>query len=197
MNYTLKTAPTVEPVDLALAKVQCRIEPDVVDEDGVLAAYIAAARSWVEDYTGRPLMTQTWQMSLPDFPTRVWLPYAAPLASITHVKYYDTTNTLTTLSSSVYTTAAFSEPACLTLVDGQVWPSVYVRDDAVQIEYVVGVSDVASVPPKLVQAVQMLVGHWYANREAVSVNGANAMEIPFAAEALCAHHRLRVKEPQW
>ena len=35
MNYTLKTPPTIEPVDLALAKVQCRIEPDVVDEDGV------------------------------------------------------------------------------------------------------------------------------------------------------------------
>jgi uncharacterized phiE125 gp8 family phage protein len=196
MNYTLKTAPTIEPVDLALAKVQCRIEPDVVDEDGVLAAYIAAARSWVEDYTGRPLMTQTWQMSLPDFPTRVWLPYAAPLASITHVKYYDTTNTLTTLSSSVYTTAAFSEPACLTLVDGQVWPSVYVRDDAVQIEYVVGVSDVASVPPALVQAVQMLVGHWYANREN-SVVGTIAADVPFAAEALCAPHRLFVRGPQW
>ncbi len=196
MNYTLKTAPTIEPVDLALAKVQCRIEPDVVDEDGVLAAYIAAARSWVETYTGRPFMTQTWQVSLRDFPTRVWLPFAAPLASVTHVKYYDTANALQTLSSSVYTTAAFSEPACLTLVDGQTWPSTFYRDDAVQIEYVVGVSDVASVPPALVQAVQMLVGHWYANREEV-VTGTISTQIPMAAQALCAPHRLFVRGPQW
>jgi len=196
LHYTLKTPPAIEPVDLALAKVQCRIEPDVVDEDGVLSAYIAAARAWVEAYTGRGLMTQTWQVSLYDFPSRVWLPYAAPLASVVAVRYYDTANTLQTLSSSVYTTAAFSEPACLTLVDGQTWPSVYVRDDAVQIEYTVGVSDVANVPPALVQAVQMLVGHWYVNREDV-VTGTISTQIPMAAEALCAHHRLRVREPQW
>lgn len=196
MNWTRKTAPTLAPVDLATVKQQCRVVETVSDEDAVLAAYTSAAVAWVETYTGRPLMTQTWQASLPDFPERVWLPYAAPLASVTHVKYYDTSNALTTLSSSVYTVPAFSEPAELTLADAQVWPSVYTRDDAVQIEYIVGVSDPVSVPPALVQAVLLLVGHWYANRENVIV-GTIAMEIPFAAEALCAPWRLWTRGPQW
>lgn len=196
MNYTRKTAPTVYPIDLSLAKEQVRIDPDLTDQDGVLSAYIGAATEWVEEYTGRSLMTQTWQMALCDFPSRVWLPRSVPLASVTHVKYYDTANALTTLSASVYTLPSFAEPACLTLVDGQVWPSVYQRDDAVQIEYITGASDPNDVPLPLRQAIQLLVGHWYANREDV-ITGTIANQIPMAAESLCAPYRRFVRRPEW
>ena len=196
MHWTLKTPPTVEPVDLSTAKRQCRIEDDVSLEDALVQGYLQAARSWVEGYTGRPLARQTWQASLEGFPARLWLPMAAPLVSITHVKYYDTANLLTTLSVSVYTTAAFSEPACLSLVDGQAWPALWDRDDAVQLEYVVGPDDPALVEPALLQAILLLVGHWYANRETVVVGTVTA-EIAFAVEALCAPHRLFLRPPQW
>lgn len=215
MNVTRKVEPSLPVVDLADLKVQCRIEPDVVDEDGVLAAYERAAVQWVEQHTGRSLMSQTWQLSRREFwprlryydthpsvslhrsITRLWLPYAAPLQSVTFVKYYDTTNTLQTLSSSVYSVPAFTEPACVVLVDGQSWPSLFPRDDAVQIEYVTGATDPSAVPPSLRQAVQLLAGHWYMNREAISVSGANAIEIPMTVTDLCSHFRLFDRNTDW
>jgi uncharacterized phiE125 gp8 family phage protein len=196
MNWTRKTAPTVQPIDLAEAKSQCRIDASLTDQDSVIALYIEAATAWVEDYTGRSLMTQTHQVSLCAFPSRVWLPRAAPLASVTFVKYYDAANALQTLSSSVYTTPAFAEPASLSLAYGQSWPTTYDRDDAVQIEYVTGVSDPANVPPALKQAAQLLVGHWFANRESVIV-GTISAAIQFSVASLCAPHRLTQRIPQW
>lgn len=196
MNYTRKTAPTIPVVDLAVLKEHVRIDADLTDQDAVLSAYHDAAVSWIEEYTGRSLLTQTWQLSLCDFPERFELPRAAPLVSVTHVKYYNTANTLTTLSSSVYTSPAFAEPAVLGLAYAQVWPSVYERDDAVQIEYVTGATSATDVPAPLRQAVQLLVGHWYANRESVIV-GTSAMETPMAVESLCAPYRLFVRHPEW
>lgn len=196
MNYTRTTAPRLSPVDLALVKSQCRIADDATDQDDVLSVYIDAATEWVEAYTGRSLLTQTWQISLEGFPERLWLPRAAPLASITHVKYYDAANVLTTLSSSVYTVPALHEPACVRLVDGQTWPLVWDRDDAVRVEYVTGASAPADVPASLRQAIQLLVAHWYANREAVMV-GTISGPIAFAVEALCAPYRVFVRRPEW
>ena len=82
---TLKTPPTFEVVTLADAKAQVRVSHDY--EDALIAGYVVAARQWVEAYTGRALCPQTWQLSMHRFPLRVWLPRAAPLASVTFVKY--------------------------------------------------------------------------------------------------------------
>lgn len=194
--YTLKTAPTDCVIDVALAKLQCRIGDDQTDEDAVLELYIDAATRWVEDYTGRSGMTQTWQIAASAFPHRLWLPRAAPLASVTHVRYYDADNVLQTASASLYTTPVFHEPACLALADGQSWPSHAVREDAVQIEYVTGATTPSDTPPALRQAVQFLVGHWYANRESVVV-GTSAAEIPMTARDLCDAIKLRLREPVW
>ena len=194
MNYSLKTAPVVQPIDLALAKQQCRLDVDTTDEDDVLALYIGAATAWVESYTGRSLLAQTWQASLCGFQSRLWLPRAAPLQTVTFVKYYDTSNVLQTLIASVYTVAAFSEPACVSLTYAQVWPSVYDRPDAVQVEYVTGATGQALVPAPLRQAVQMLVGHFYAHREATVVGTVSPMQM--AAEALCAPYRLFLRHPE-
>lgn len=196
MNYTRKTAPVLPVVDLSVLKEHVRIDADLTDQDAVLAAYHDAAVSWVEEYTGRSLMTQTWQIACEEFAEKLWLPRAAPLQSVTFVKYYNTANTLTTLSSSIYTVPAFAEPAVIRLADTQVWPDVYDREDAVQVEYVTGATTASDVPAPLRHAVQLLVGHWYANRESVIV-GTSAMETPMAVESLCAPYRLFVRRPEW
>lgn len=193
---TPTTPPTKWPVDIAAAKRQCRIEDEVSADDALVGSYVAAATGWVEDFTGRALMLQTRKVALPGFPRRLWLPYGAPNASIVAVTYADTANATQTLSSSVYSLVQFSEPACLTLVNGQTWPSTFDRDDAVVVEYTVGASSPEAVPAALVQTVLLLIGHWYENREQ-AVTGSIITNIPFAAEALCAPHRLFVHAPEW
>jgi uncharacterized phiE125 gp8 family phage protein len=121
---------------------------------------------------------------------------STPLQSVTHVKYYDADNVLQTLSSSVYTLPAFHEPALLMRVQSESWPGVYLREDAVQIEYVTGATSAAAIPQPLTQAVLLLVGHWYEQREAVLM-GTISKETELAVSALCAPYRCFHREPEW
>jgi uncharacterized phiE125 gp8 family phage protein len=62
-----------------------------------------------------------------------------------------------------------------------VWPSVRLDDKAVQITYLAGYGGAANVPTPAKHAIKMLVGHWYANREAVGNAGQN---VPMGVAAL-------------
>src|SRR5690606_7003112 len=145
-------------------------------------AWIAAAVDWVERYTRRGLMTQTYQVSLPGFVSSMPLPYAAPVQTVSTVKYYDTSGTLQTLSPSPYRLIQAEDPACLELDVESTLPAIQSRRDAVQITYLVGATSPSAVPAALVQAVTMLAAHFYANRESVLV-GAVSKEIEFATTA--------------
>jgi hypothetical protein len=66
MNFTLErlTDPEIEPVTLAEMKRHLRGFVGVTEEDDDITALITAAREWVEDYTGRVLVDQTWRLTL-------------------------------------------------------------------------------------------------------------------------------------
>jgi hypothetical protein len=78
----------------------------------------------------------------------------------------------------------------------QSWPSVACRHDAVQVEYVTGATAANLVPKPLVQAMALLVGHWYEHREA-SITGQAQTPIEFAVSALCAPYQVFWREPEW
>ena len=192
MIFVRTVAPTDTPVDVSILKEHLRISS--ADQATVLPIYVDAATAWVETYTGRALMRATYRLTLPGFYDRMWLPYAAPLGGVTGITYYDTANALQTLASSIYTVPSDEEPACVRLAYGQVWPSVYDRADAVALTYTVGATAAASVPAPLRQAVLLLAGHFYENREAVLVS-AISKEIEFAVTSLCAPYRVFLREP--
>jgi uncharacterized phiE125 gp8 family phage protein len=190
--FTRKTAPTFSVVSLEDLKLHLRVAHD--HEDGLLASYRLAAEQWVEEFTGRSIRTQTWQLALPWFVSRLWLPRAAPLQSVTFVKYYDTSNVLTTLDASTYLVPAFEEPAVVDKVDTATWPAVYPRRDAVRVEYVAGYTE-GECPAPLILAVQTLVAHFYENRESVLI-GAISKEVEFATTALCSPYRVWWRGPE-
>jgi len=66
MSSILLTPPAAEPVTLADAKAWLRVEHD--DDDDVIAALIAGARSHVEAQTRRALITQSWRLVLDRWP---------------------------------------------------------------------------------------------------------------------------------
>lgn len=194
--WNLKTAPATEPITVTQAKLQFRhaLASGDTTEDALIGGYISSARAMVEEYTGRSLFTQTWQLSIPDWPCALWLPRAVPLASVTHVKYYDTSNALQTLASTVYTVPSFHEPAVILLADGQTWPLTYAREDAIQVEYIAGASSVALIPAPLVQAVYLLVTYSYEDRSGDS-DGRSWLKVWSAVESLCAPYRRAWLEP--
>ncbi len=68
MNFTLErvTGPEIEPVTLAEMKRHLRCQEGVEVQDADITALIVAAREWVEDYTARSLIDQTWRLTIGD-----------------------------------------------------------------------------------------------------------------------------------
>lgn len=152
----LTTPPAIEPVSLDQAKRHLRVHHS--DEDADIRRLIAAARRAVESRCDRALIEQTWTLYLDAFPAgrviELPRPPGSPVAGDTTVKYYDSTNTLVTLSSGDYTVDAAAEPARLVLDEDAAWPATYDRPAAVQIACICGYGEEASdVPDSLIAAV--------------------------------------------
>lgn len=184
MNWQRTTAPTLKPLTLAELRAQCQIPDDLTDQDTLLLALGDAAVGEYEKYAGRGALTQSWTVSFDDWFQELWLPMAAPLQSITSVKYRAADGTLTTLSASYYVTDVFSEPGRIMRAPNMVWPALQSdRLARVQIEYVVGWTAANLVPQNVKQGLLLLVSHWFAERQAVNV-GNIVSTIPYGVESL-------------
>ena len=190
-ELSVVTAPSGEPVTLTEAKAHLRAGDD---EDTLIYGLIATAREVCEPKAGRAFLTQTLKMVYPCWPTGQ-RPYfellRGPIQSISSVKYYDTSNTLQTMPATDYFADLTVAPARIWLGDGKMWPSASLRlGAAVEVTYVAGYSAASAVPRRYKQAMLLLVGHWYENREAVVVSpGATSVQLPFAIESLLTSGR--------
>lgn len=183
MGIKVITAPVLEPVTLAEAKAQCRI--DVATEDALITSYISAARRLCERIDWRAYLTQTLEVWLDDWPSGDVLTIPRPpLQSVTSVKYYDEDNVEATFPSASYYVDTVSEPGRVVLNSDYDWPSVTLRPvNAVVVRFVAGWTSAANVPETIKQAVLLVVGHWYEDREAVLV-GMVSKSIEFGVKNL-------------
>jgi uncharacterized phiE125 gp8 family phage protein len=184
----LYSAPASEPVTLTEAKAHLRV--DTSDDDTIIGALITAARQHVEHVTGRGIVTQTWELVLDAFPDAdsIELPRGS-LASVTHVKHYDSAGDLQTLVAStdyVVDTGPPMGPGRVILAYGESWPGTRDVWDAVQIRYVVGVAQ-GSVPEAIKAAIKLIIGGLYEHR-LPEVTGTIVAEMP-AVQALIAPYR--------
>lgn len=64
MKFVLErvSEPEIEPVTLAEMKLHLRCFDSITSEDEMIESLITAGREWVEDYTGRALIDQTWRL---------------------------------------------------------------------------------------------------------------------------------------
>jgi len=182
MGLALYTAATENPITTADLKAHSHI--DTSDDDAQVAAYIAAATQDTESYLWRQLCTATWVLTLDRFP---WSDYIdlprPPLQSVTHVKYYDLSNTQQTLSTGDYDVDTSTEPGRIYIDRSVGWPSVYDRRNAVEIRFVAGYGAAGAVPEMIKQSIRMKAAHWYENREALII-GTIVAETPMAAQRL-------------
>lgn len=184
---TRSTDATEEWCTLAHAKAWLKIDDTADDE--VIQALIVAARNKVETDTRRGLLSQSWTLSLDRAPADgapILFPMG-PVISVTSVTSYDTANASSVVATTVYRLDASSLPARLVLKDGQSWPTGLRPENAIEIVFVAGHGTTAdTVPAELHQAARLLIGHWYANREAVLLGSVTAVAVPLAYDALIA-----------
>lgn len=183
MPLAVVTPATTYPVTRAEVKTHCRV--DGTAEDGLIDGLIAAASDYIAAYTGRALASTTLRLDLDDFADEIFLP-VGPVQSVTSVAYYDTAGASQTLAGTVYQTDFVSDPARILLADGQSWPTVDARANAVSITFVAGYS---SVPAAIKQACLLLIGDWYRGRENTLIGTNQPMEMPHAVTALLANYR--------
>ena len=168
-SYKVTTAPVSEPITLAEAKAQLRVESDFTDDDTWITTAITVVREQVEALTNRAIMPQSLELAISEFEDAMQLP-KPPFSSLTSIQYYDEDNSIQTLSSSVYQLNDFVEPAEISLAYEQTWPTVYDRPDAIRIAFDAGYADAASVPASVKQAMLMLLTDLYDNRSAATTN---------------------------
>jgi uncharacterized phiE125 gp8 family phage protein len=193
LDWRVVTEPQEEPVTLAEAKAHCRVLHSA--EDDLLSALIVAARQHVEQVTWRALVTQVRQVTLDRWPSSwrdgtdaIALP-GGTVSEVGSVKYTGSNGAEVTLDPSGYHAALAGDRPLVYPAWGTVWPTTRDEREAVRVQYTTGYGAAADVPQGLKQAMLLLIGHWYANREA-SVVGTITAELPQAVGALLAPYRL-------
>lgn len=160
------TGPASEPVTLAEAKLHVR--QDIDADDTLITGLIAVARETVEGASWYAMLTQTVELVLDRWPygNAIELP-RPPLQSVTSIKYTDSNGVETTWDPVNYIVDADSVPGRVVLAYSASWPLTALRPTgAIRIRYVAGWPTAADVPQTMKQAMLLLVGHWYENREA-------------------------------
>lgn len=135
MDYAVTTTPLYEPVSLARAKRHLHVDTD--DEDDLIRAYLAAARSWCEQYACRAFLWQTVVGRLDDFEDEMIVPLD-PLVAVASITYVDESDTTQTLSTSIYTADTTSSPGRILLAPDQTWPTCRAEHHDVTITYYAG-----------------------------------------------------------
>lgn len=191
MEKKLITAMTTEPVSLDDVRRHLRMTDDTTEDDLVLLL-IERARIYCEKHTGRAFGTQTWEAYLNYWPGRNYIDLPMPpLQSVTSVKYKDYAGTETTMTlTTQYLVDTDSDTGRIVLPYGVTWPSfVGYPINPIRIRYVAGYT---SLPETLKQAMLLVIGSWYENREhAAEIIGGKLEVVPFSAFALMAQYRVR------
>lgn len=179
---------TEEPVTAEEAMAYLRV--DNVDEKADIEALITVARGMVENFTGRALMTQTWKLTIDDWPGDTIELARSPLASVTSVKYYPASGAAqATLSAATYHALTGPTPGQIVLKDGETWPDLAVRPDAVEVIFVAGSTTAEAVPAILRHAVLFAIAHLYENRTPVNI-GNIVNELPFSLKHMLESYRV-------
>ena len=186
-KLVLKSAPLTTAISLAQAKAFLRIDSDYDDDDSYITSLINVATSVVEEYTRRRLITQTYNLFYDEFPPYIDL-QIGDVASVTHIKYYDTDNTQQTLATSEYDVDTVIRPGRIYQAETGDFPNTYERPNAVEVEFIVGAT-AADIPAPIIQAIYITLGRYYENRQDV-VLGTQVQELPLMVEYLLTPYRL-------
>tara|TARA_Y100000004_G_scaffold175642_1_gene215426 strand:- start:231 stop:887 length:657 start_codon:yes stop_codon:yes gene_type:complete len=183
---------------------------DFSDDDSLIAELIKASQNVIETYLNRAITTQTLELYLDRLPFYSDINYPEgtftapdmeynsnfivlpkpPVASVTHVKYFDDSDTEYTYAATNYYVDTISDQARIVLRQGKSWPTVtQTRNaNAYVVKYVAGYGGASDVPEPIVQAIKLLTAHLYENREAVTSLGVNA--IPYTIGAMLQPYRI-------
>lgn len=183
-KWIRSAVPTFEPITLEQAKHQCGLDGGDY-HDLFLGELIQTARETVERDASLALCTGTYTRKFTEWGWRDWLELAdlQPITAITSIAYVDTTGTVTTWGASNYSLDVYGKAPSILLAYDSVWPTLRGDINGITVTATAGYASQALIPARARQAVKLLVGHWFVNRETV-LTGTISKEIEFAYTSL-------------
>tara|TARA_R110000824_G_scaffold393486_1_gene592658 strand:+ start:23 stop:601 length:579 start_codon:yes stop_codon:yes gene_type:complete len=180
----------VNPV-FTTAQAKEFLKVDVSTDDTLIDNLVLAATESCQIYTNQYFIdTVVTQYS--DNWKEFYTLYKSPVSAITHVKYYDTDDHLTTLAASNYILDDVSKPARIGVSVTGTLPSLADRINAVEVKYTVGYGTASTdVPEGIRTAIILTVGNWYENRQTV-ITGRTATELPLSSQYLLDQYKIQV-----
>lgn len=176
-------APSVEPVTLDDAKAHGRIDGN--DEDELINAAIAAARSHLEQRCGQRFAPRTGMVRYcSGFADLARLP-EAPVTALTSIAYIDTAGASQTLATSVYEFRGDGIEPSVVLKYNQTWPAIQPRS-RIAVTFDAGYA-AGDLPEDVKWAMFFTVSHFYENRN-LAVIGASVAELPMQVDSLLSNH---------
>jgi uncharacterized phiE125 gp8 family phage protein len=188
MSSVLLTPPALEPLSLAEAKAWLRVEHD--DDDALIAALIASARTHIEKKTRRALVAQTWRIVRDAWPASGRIEaYPAPLRQVMAARVYDSAGTAQSIDAEAFTIDSAAAPGVIAFAPYALpRPGRAVAGIEIDVEAGYGVT-ASDVPEPLKHAIRQLVAHWYENRGAGPPDE-SALRMPATVAALIAPYRV-------
>jgi uncharacterized phiE125 gp8 family phage protein len=187
-RYKLKTAPTFDPITLDQLKRNLHIESDNHDQDEYLQEIINSVIENVQSNIGRQIARATYTAYLDDFPSEDLRITLGPVYQISSVKYYNSSDVLTTMSSAKYLLDNTELTGRLRFIETY---TVYGnRLNGVEIEFTNGWADAASVPKDLRDALILLASDRYLNPENAMMNFGMSIK-QNAAEHILRNYRVQ------
>lgn len=187
-SLTVAVKPVVEPVSVAEAKAQARIDADA--EDSLIAAYITMAREWIEGVLDISLISQTLEARYDLFP--VWEivlpkpPMAAGTVTITYRDLEGNDQTITSASNH-FQTDHRTVPGRVYPNYHQVWPVPRGDENSITIRWQAGYGPSGSDCPATARgAILLLVSHWFEMRQPVVTGYSQVLPIPKTVDTLIA-----------
>lgn len=182
------TQPAVEPVSLAEAKSQLRV--DTTAEDAYITTLIKVAREWVEEYLDRSLVYTQWQVKADRWPVEFELPRPPAATAGTHtavvLTYESIDGTTKTVPAADYRVDRDATPAVVRNLYTGTWPSDVLFDaNAITLTFWAGYGpDASTVPQSIKHAMLFLIAHWFENRTPIVGTGAVPQQMPLTVRGL-------------
>jgi uncharacterized phiE125 gp8 family phage protein len=187
LDPQVTVAPAADVVTLAEAKAHLRVEAEDTDNDAAIRGYVSAAVSYAEQYTGLRLAPQTVKLRAWALDACTFRLPTAPIESITSITYLDQDGAEQALDASAYVTDLNGIHPTLSRAYHQTWPAHRVTLGSITITAVCGYA-AGQVPTPIKQAILLMVGDWFSNRETTDPSRVQAIEM-VAVDALLANYR--------
>lgn len=189
----LVTPPSGSPV--SLDEVKQHLNVDFTDDDAKLEIYITAAAEYLDGWSGilgRCILSQQWSQGFYGFCESGALRLPFPDVTAVAVSYYDAAGDLQILPPESYELLADGIGSFIQIKRQFSLPALDCdRAEKVTATLTAGMAATPDkVPKPIKQAILLLVGSWYENRETAS-NAATFSALPMGFDALIAAYKIK------